>query len=380
MHIAIDLLIAEKEPGGMLFATRALLEGLARVDRVNDYTIITAQPQEYQALAPNMQVCPVMLPSQRALLIQHQLALPDLLRKLRPTVLHVPTFAAPIGWHGPLVLTIHDLGFLTSPDQSSLYTRLYWQYLLRESVRRARCLIAVSGQTRSELMQRWSVEQERIHLIHNALRPALSPLDITAGETQIMKQRYGGKYLLHVGRIIPRKNVATLIEAFELLAARFVDLQLVLAGGSGPGSEEVLQQIAASPYHARIHQPGWVSDHNLRLLYAGACALVFPSRYEGFGLPTLEAMACGVPVVASPEAASAEIAGNAILRTECASPGMLADALFQVLTDPALRTYLIYRGQAQALTFNCEACAAATLRVYEKAATQDTPDSNTLPA
>src|SRR5579859_920164 len=368
MHIVIDLLIAEKKPGGMLFSTRALLEGLARVDHANDYTIITTHPQEYQALAQNMQICPVMLPSQRAILIQHQLAVPDILRRLRPDVLHVPTFAAPIGWHGPLVLTIHDLGFLTSPDQSSFYTRLYWQYLLRESVRRAHSLIAVSEQTRTELMHHWSVEQERIHLIHNALRPSLASVEMAAEDVLATRQRYGGKYLLHVGRIIPRKNVEKLIEAFDLLAARFVDLQLVLAGGSGSGSEIVQQQIANSPHHARIHQVGWISDNDLRLLYAGASALVFPSRHEGFGLPTLEAMTCGIPVVASPEAASMEIAGNAVLRADCSSTSLLADALVQVLTDTSLRTRLISQGQAQALSFTCEACAIATLEVYQKAA------------
>src|SRR5438552_4524056 len=173
MRVVIDLLIAEKEPGGMLFATRALLDGLAHIDQLNEYIIVTARPKDYQELTttPNIQIHPVKLRTWSGILIQHQLFLPDILKKLRPDVLHVPAFAAPIGWHGPLVMTIHDLAFLRVPQQSSLYARLYWQYLLRESVRRAQQVIAISAQTVEELHSFWSIEPERVHLIHNALRP-----------------------------------------------------------------------------------------------------------------------------------------------------------------------------------------------------------------
>jgi len=110
MRVAIDLLIAEKEPGGMLFATHALLNGLISIDQSNEYIIITARPKDYQELAtaPTIHVHPVKLRTWSGILIQHQLLLPDILKKLHPDVLHVPAFAAPIGWHGPLVMTIHD--------------------------------------------------------------------------------------------------------------------------------------------------------------------------------------------------------------------------------------------------------------------------------
>jgi glycosyltransferase involved in cell wall biosynthesis len=370
MHIAIDLLIAEKEPGGMLFATRALLDGLAHIDQLNEYTIVTSRPKEYQALAtsPNIQIYPVKLRTWSGILIQHQLLLPDILKKLRPDVLHVPAFAAPIGWHGPLVMTIHDLAFLKVPQQSSLYARLYWQYLLRESVRRAQQVIAISEQTVTELHAFWSIEPERVHLIHNALRPSLLRDAVRLQDIQAMQQRYGNRYLLHVGRIMPRKNVETLIQAFALLAARFPDLHLVLTGGTDHGSAGVLQQIAHSPYRERIHQAGWVSDQDMGALYAAAQALIFPSKHEGFGLPTVEAMACGTPVVASFEAASTEIAGNAIVRTDCSTPTPLANAITEVLTDDDLRTRLIRLGLEHATTFTSDSCARATLQVYYQAA------------
>lgn len=369
MRVAIDLLIVEKEMGGMFFATRALIEGLARTDHVNEYVIITARPQEYRnlATAPNIRLYPLKLRSWRGILIRHQLLLPDVLRKLQPDVLHVPAFAAPIGWHGPLVLTVHDLAFLQVSDQSSLYARLYWQYLLRESSRRAQRIIAISEKTCNELISYWAIERERIRLIHNALRPSLCSAEVSPQEIQEIRQRYGGRYLLHPGRIMPRKNVEKLVQAFELLAPHFGDLHLVLTGGAGYGSKEVIEHIAESAYRERIHQLGWVSDHELATLYRGASALVFPSKHEGFGLPIVEAMFCGTPVVASPEAASMEIAGEAAYRADCSNASTLAEALEQVLSNEELRLRMIQLGHVQAQSFTIERCAEATIRVYREA-------------
>lgn len=369
MRIAIDLLIAEKKPGGMLFATRALLAGLSRMDQGDEYVIITGKPKEYQELAnaSNIRIYPVRLLSWRAVMIQHQLLLPGILRKIQPDVLHVPAFASPIGWKGPLVLTVHDLTFLQSSHQLSLRSRLYWVYMLRESVRHAERIIVVSEQTRSELTTYWGVEPERICLVHNALRPSLRHDSISTEEIQEMQRRYGSRYLLHVGRIVPRKNVEKLVQAFNLLAPRFPDLNLVLTGGAGYGSDMVIEQIEASAYKERIHQAGWVSEQDLGPLYAGATALVFPSLHEGFGIPTLEAMLCGTPVVASYEAASLEVAGEAVLRADCSSPEPLADAISQLLTDEVLRERLIQLGKVQVQSFNVEACASSTRGVYREA-------------
>lgn len=369
MRIAIDLLIAEKEPGGMLFATQALLAGLGSIDKENEYIVITSQPKAYEDLAasPSIHLYPVKMRTWRGILIQHQLKLPDILKKLKPDVLHVPAFAAPIGWHGPLVLTVHDLAFLKVPQQSSLYARLYWQYMLRESVQRAQQIIAISEQTREELLSYWSVDPARVQVIHNALRPSLHPDCIVPDDVTMLRRRYGGRYLLHVGRIMPRKNVKQLIAAFQLLAARFADLHLVLAGGVGYDSDEELKQIAASPYRERIHLAGWVAEEQVGALYTGAEMLVFPSKHEGFGLPILEAMACGTPVVASNEAASAEIAGDAVMRADCSSAETLSVAIAEMLTDQALRKDFIRRGLTQILPFTPEHSATATRLVYQKA-------------
>lgn len=377
MRVAIDLLIAEKEPDGMFCATHTLLDGLTRIDQTNEYIVITGHPEKYQALAdaPNMRIHTVRLQSRRGILTQRQLLLPDVLRRLRPTVLHVPTFAAPIGWNGPLVITVHDLAPLKVPRQSSLHVQLYWQYVLRESAQRAQRIIAVSEQTCKELLCYQVVEPQRIRVIPNALRPSLRYAHISAEEVQAIQQRYGRRYLLHVDRIMPRKNIESLVQAFDLLAPHFAELHLVLIDDAGSGSEPILQQIEASSYCKRIHLVGRVPDEDLGPLYTGASTLVCFSRQEGFDLPIVEAMACGTPVVASSEAASLEIAGEAVVRVDCTSASVLAEAIAQVLTDAALRERLIRLGQVQTQPFTREACAIATRRVYQEALNIDEPQT-----
>lgn len=369
MRIAIDLIAAEYQPGGMLLVTRTLLHGLATIDSQNEYIVMTVRPDDYQdiAKAPNIRVHPVTLPSRRGTLIQHQLIAPIALRQIKPDVLHVPAFAAPLSWRGALVTTIHDLAFMKVPEQSSLYARLYHMHLQRIGAQRAQSVIVISKQSEEELMHYWSIPPRRIRLIHHALKPSFYAHELAPGAIEAMRSCYGGRYLLHTGRIMPRKNVECLIEAFDLLAEKFSDLHLVLTGGLGYASAQAVQLIETSPYKTRIHLAGWVPEEDMPALYAGATALVFPSKHEGQGMPTLEAMACGTPVVASYEAASVEIAGHALIRADCSSAKPLADAIIPVLTNDELCQQLIQEGKKQAQKFSVEACAEKTLQTYQEA-------------
>jgi glycosyltransferase involved in cell wall biosynthesis len=369
MRIAIDLIAAEYQPGGLLLVARTLLHGLATIDSHNEYIVMTVRPDDYQdiAKAPNICVHPVTLPGSRGTLIQHQLIAPIALRQIKPDVLHVPAFAAPLSWRGALVTTIHDLAFMKVPEQSSLYARLYHMHLQRIGAQRAQRVIVVSKQSEQEIMHYWSVSPQRLRLIHNAIQPAFHACELSPGAIEFMRSRYGGRYLLHTGRIMPRKNVECLIKAFDLLAENFADLHLVLTGGLGYGSAKAVQLIEASPYKDRIHLAGWVPEEDMPALYTGATALVFPSKHEGQGMPTLEAMACGTPVVASYEAASTEMAGNALIRADCSSAQPLADAIVPVLTNNELRQQLIQEGKKQAQKFRVEACAEKTLQTYQEA-------------
>lgn len=369
MRIAIDLLTAEFQPCGMLLATRSLLHGLKNIANQNEYIVMTVRPDDYHDLAqaPNIRLHPVTFPSQRATLLQHQILVIRALQQIKPDLLHVPAFAAPIAWRGALVTTIHDLAFIKVPEQSSWYPRLYHMHLQRLGAQRAQRVIAISQQTEQELQQYWAIPPQRIRLIHHALQPLFYAANILPEAIAAMKKRYGARYLLHAGRIMPRKNVECLITAFDLLGSKFPDLHLVLTGGLGYASAQAVHLIEDSPYKDRIHLAGWVADEDMPALYAAATALVFPSKHEGQGMPTLEAMACGTPVVASYEAASEEIAGHAVIRADCSSPQPLADAIEPVLLDRKLRQRLIREGKKQAQPFSCDICAEKTLQAYQEA-------------
>jgi glycosyltransferase involved in cell wall biosynthesis len=369
MRIAIDLIVSEYQPGGLLMVARAMLHGLASIDTQNEYIVMTIRPDDYQEMArtPNIRIHPVTLPSRRGTLVQHQVVAPIALQKIKPDVLHTPAFAAPLGWRGALVTTIHDLAFMKVPEQSSLYPRLYHMHLQRVGAQRAQRVIVISQQTEQELMHYWSIPPQRIRLIHNALQPSFYNHELSSEAIETMHSRYGERYLLHVGRIMPRKNVERLIEAFDIVAEEFSDLHLVLTGGLGYASDQAVQLIEASPYKARIHLAGWVADEDMVPLYAGATALVFPSKHEGQGMPTLEAMACGIPVVASYEAASIEIAGDAVIRADCSSAQPLAQAIVPLLANNELRQKLIQAGKKQAQLFHYEICAKKTLQTYQEA-------------
>jgi glycosyltransferase involved in cell wall biosynthesis len=374
MRIAIDMSMAENGIGGLRFAGFALLAGLARnkEDARNDYYILTSQPTHYRILPPSehMHLHRVRWLLRDALIAQHQLLMPRVLRRLKPDVLHVPAFVAPLGWDGPLVITVHDLRFMDPAFKHHYpaHIRLYWQHLLHESVRRAQRIIVVSERTRAELKAHWDVKDERMTVIHNAVRPWLPYGSVTVEQREEMQQRYAGRYLLHVGPAAQHKNLEALLDAFTLLAAQDATLQLVLTGGSEQDYPAVVERIASSPFKERIHAVGWVTDKELGVLYAGASALVFPSHHEGFGLPSLEAMAFGVPVVASPEAASPEVVESAALRVDCNNAELLADAIHRVLTDAELREHMIELGYEQARRFSVEGCAEATCAVYEQVA------------
>jgi glycosyltransferase involved in cell wall biosynthesis len=369
MRIAIDLLTAEFQPGGMLLATRALLHGLTSIDQQNEYIVMTVRPDDYCDLAKtqNFRLHPVTFPSQRGTLIQHQILVIRALQQIKPDLLHVPAFAAPLAWRGALVTTIHDLAFIKVPEQSSWYPRLYHMHIQRIGAQRSQKVIAISKQTEQELRQYWAIPPQHIRLIHHALQPIFYAGNIPPEAISSMKNRYGARYLLHVGRIMPRKNVECLIAAFDLLGAKFPDLHLVLTGGLGYASTQAVHLIDHSPYKDRIHLAGWVASEDMPTLYSAATALVFPSKHEGQGMPTLEAMACGTPVVASYEAASEEIAGQAVIRADCSSPQPLADAIEPLLLDRKLRQRLIRQGKKQAQTFRCEICAEKTLQTYQEA-------------
>jgi glycosyltransferase involved in cell wall biosynthesis len=243
--------------------------------------------------------------------------------------------------------------------------------MTRLAVRSADRIIAVSGATRDDLARVLRVPSERMVVIHEAVAPEFAVPPPPAARAAVAR-RYGIRppYCLFVGNLEPRKNLARLVEAFARVRRRAKagddgGPQLVLAGTRGWLSGGIFRAVEAHDMAGTIRFTGYVPPADLPALYAGATCFVFPSLYEGFGLPVLEAMAVGTPVVASRVGAIPEVAGDAALLVDAQRPEEIADAIETVLADGGLRAELAARGRARAACFTWERVARQTLAVYE---------------
>ncbi len=292
-------------------------------------------------------------------------------RREPPDVLFIPAHVVP--WPGtgrtPAVFTAHDLGYMHYPDKHPILDRLYLSWSTRHSASAARRVIAVSKATAHDLTALLGVPAEKIRVVYSGIDESLRPVHDPHRLADVQR-RLGipGPYILHVGSVQPRKNLARLVEAFAQVADSVEGLSLVLVGRPGWGYRALLRRIRRLGLENRVLLPGYVPDEDLAALYSGALVYAFPSLYEGFGFPALEAMACGTPVVCANTSSLPELVGDAALTFAPTDVGALAAALRRLLTDEALRRTLVERGFERIKRFTWEACARATLDVLAEAA------------
>lgn len=284
----------------------------------------------------------------------------------RPDVLFVPAHVVPLIHPRATVVTIHDLGYLHVPEAHTASSRRSLVWSTRWSARAARRVIAVSGATRDDLVTMLSVPNEKITVVHHGVRPISRPSDDAVHATM---ERLGisKPYVLFLGTVQPRKNLARLIRAFQHVVAAGLPHTLVIAGRMGWLAEPIRAAVVACGLSERVHFAGYVADGDLPALYTGADAFAFPSLYEGFGMPALEALSSGVPVVASATTSLPEIIGAAGLLVDPLDEAALGAALVRALTDETLRARLSVAGPEQAARFSWERCARETLTVLEGA-------------
>ena len=270
----------------------------------------------------------------------------------------------------PRVVTFHDLSYLFFANFYSAKRRLWhWAVNPRQIAQRAQKFIAVSESTKSDLVNYFGVAENKITVVHSGLSSELyfdqSP---KTGDLSKVQNRYNlpSKFILHLGVIEPRKNVMGLVAAFEKLKKeKGISHQLVLAGSPGWLYQNILKRIKQSPVADEIILLGLVADEHKPQLYSLADLFVFPSFYEGFGFPVLEAMACQTPVVTSPVSSLPEICGSAALYADPYNINELAEVMWQGLSNQKLRDDLVQKGQAQARKFSWEDSARKTLEVFE---------------
>lgn len=276
---------------------------------------------------------------------------------------HGPDFVVPPS-RAPAVVTVHDLSFVVTPQFHHPRLRAYLCAAVPRALTRAATVIAVSDLVRRELIDYYRLPEERVTVIPHGIPRDL--LDPPATDPIALLERLGVRqpYVLMVGTIEPRKNHQTVLRAFAWLAQRRPELALVIAGRPGWLAEPILSAIHEARARYRVHLLGPVNDDELRALYTHALALLYPSWYEGFGLPVLEAMACGTAVITSEGSAPAELAGEAALTVRPDRPEEIVDALETVATDSAVRERLVAKGHERASHYTWERAAKRHLDVY----------------
>jgi alpha-1,3-rhamnosyl/mannosyltransferase len=325
---------------------RALLRELAPLADRERLAAVTRRPE----LVPEG-IEPIELPA-RSQMVRMALGFPRLLRRLRPSVAHF-NYVIPRGYRGRSVVTVHDLSFEHMPELMPLRDRLLFRTFVPRSVARADRVLAVSELTKRDLVERYGIPEQKIVVTPNGVDEIFHP-NGDAPER--------APYALFVGAIQPRKDPLTAVEALALLDG---ELGLLVVGPEKSGAQELRAAVRRLGLDSRVELAGHVEHEELAALYRGAACLVFPSRYEGFGLPVLEAMASGTPVVAAATGALPEIAGDAAILVEPANPVALAGGIERALAD---RERLVAAGLERASLFSWTETARRTLDVYRELA------------
>jgi glycosyltransferase involved in cell wall biosynthesis len=356
---------------------RALVVALAELDSENQYLLLHAGPdQADEARFPvgkNFSRRQIRLAQRYLDILWHRLGIPIPVNLLTGPIdiFHSPDFVLPPVQHAQTLLTVHDLAFLLHPECADASLREYLEKAVPRSVRRADLVVADSENTRNDVICLLGAPPERVEVVPGGVAPYFRPVEDQRRLAELRSRLRLGEapFILAVGVIEPRKNHSLLIEAYRLLRERQkLPHRLVVVGQRGWLWEGIVEQAERSAYRDDIVFVGFVPEEDLPAIYSAATVFAFPSLYEGFGLPPLEAMACGAPVVVSKASSLPEVVGDAGLQVDPRDPDGLAAALELLILDEPLRADLRRRGLERASTFTWHAAAGKLLAIYKKLA------------
>ena len=287
-------------------------------------------------------------------------------RRWNADVVHA-TYLAPYRSRSPVVVSVHDVSFKRYPEYFSWRDRALFATLLPSSLRRAAGILTLSSHARDELHRFYPGLRAPIHIVPAAPRASFRPLDGTAIAPALVRAGVRAPYLLAVGSVQPRKNLVRLVEAFQMLHRTHPGVQLAIVGPGGFRAAWVRETIVKRGLADAVRLPGYVSEEDLVGLYNGAIALVYPSVYEGFGLPVVEAMACARPVIAANTSSLPEVAGDAAILVDPFDVPALHAAMQRLVSDDRAAAELGARGLARAAEFSWRRTASTALAAYRAA-------------
>ncbi|MEM7348215.1 MAG: glycosyltransferase family 1 protein [Chloroflexota bacterium] len=377
MKIGIDYTAALKQSGGIGRYTRGLVTALADVDRTNHYRLLAtpdAPPDGLRPFSPHPNFDHKMypLPERWMTIGWHRFYLPIPVEWFSGSVdlFHSPNFILPPTNQAKTLLTVHDLSFIRHPQGAVDSLRRWLNKVVPRSLAQANHILADSQSTKADLIDVFNIASQKITVVGAGVEDRFRPIT-DANHLENVRQRYQLKwpdtqnFILGLGTLEPRKNFTSLIQAFSKSAVRETH-HLVIAGGKGWLYDDIFAAAAQSQVTDRIHLIGFVDDNDLPALYSLADIFAYPSHYEGFGIPVIEAMACGTPVVCADNSSLPEVAGQAAIQITATDIDALAGAFIRLTEDDILRRSMIEAGFKQAQTFTWPAAAQKLLAVYKQ--------------
>lgn len=372
-RIAIDYTPAYEQGGGIGRYARELTAALAGEDPVTDYRLFVAgskREQLPQPPGPNFDWRPTILTPRWLARIWQRARMPLPVEAFTGTVdlFHATDFVLPPTLpRTRSLLTVHDLSFLRVPDAASPSLRQYLEAVVPRSVARADHVLADSHATKDDLIEIYRTPADKISVLHSGVDGRFSPVtDRKALKDVLDRHNLTDKeYVLSVGTVQPRKNYSGAIRALSRIRDQGIDVHYAIAGGSGWLEDEMYRSIRETAMDDRAHILGFVPDQDLPALYSGARALLAVSLYEGFGLPVLEAMACGTPVITSNLSSLPEVAGDAGILVDPLDNEAISDAILSTLTDADLRQQRVAAGFAQVKHFTWARAASQLKSIYD---------------
>lgn len=369
MRIGIDATALPPQPVGAGNYIIQLIRALSALEPEDEYVIFAQKSGRTLIDLPtsrrfHWQVVEDMTPAVR--LMWEQTVLPRLTRQAKIDVLHSLHYTKPL-WPGcASVVTFHDMTFFLYPHLHTRSKRIFFPIATRMSARQAKAIIADSESTRQDIIRLLRVSEEKVFTVLLGVDPSFRPIKDSALKKRIEEHYHlPDKFILYLGMVEPRKNLPMLIRAYNELVERGAEEHLVVAGRFGWMYEDIFRLVELFGLKDRVHFTGYVSQNDLPVVYNLARVFVYPTLYEGFGLPPLEAMACGVPVITTNVSSLPEIVGDAGILIPANDRVALVNALENVLNNREISAELAAKGPQRAAQFTWERTARQTLKVYQ---------------
>lgn len=356
MKIGIDVQTTQGQKVGFGFYVENLVKTLQKIDHKNKYFLFKPSPKIQKDL------------STPGRWFWDQIRLPKLARKQGVDILHQPCFSVPFFYKGKVIVTAHDIISRLFPQNIPFFSRIFFSYWMPLSYRKAAKIITISESTKRDLIRVLKIPKDKIEVIYEAAGKEFRPIKHQNKIIEV-KSKYGinDDYFLHVGTLEPRKNLSFLIKTYAKALAEDKNLpKLVITGKKGWYYDQLFSLVDGLRLAGKIVFTGYVKEEDIPYLYNGARAFLFPSVYEGFGLPPLEAMACGTPVISSNTSSMPEVIGEAGILISPKNQKQWIREILRISKDGKLVKRLSEAGLRQAKKFSWEKCARQTLKIYRQ--------------